>query len=89
MSAKRLTFLALLAGLLTGLNAIKPLTIDDPVYHTFAAHLAEKVAVRWLMLGGVVVFCASLWLISRAAAMWQVTTPRLPPSSMTSRSSRR
>jgi MFS family permease len=38
-----------------------------------AAQLAEKVSIRWLMLGGVAVFCASLWLVSRAVAMWQVT----------------
>ena len=30
----------------------------------FAAHLAERIAIRWLMLAGTGVFCASLWLIS-------------------------
>jgi hypothetical protein len=39
--AKTVACLAALALFITLLNAVKPLTVDDSVYHLFAAHIAE------------------------------------------------
>lgn len=41
MRPTRLTVLVLLTGLFTGLNALKPLQVDDAAYYYYAAHIAE------------------------------------------------
>jgi MFS family permease len=43
------------------------------LFSPLAAQLAGRIPIRVLMLGGAVLFSASLWLVSRAGAMWQVT----------------
>jgi hypothetical protein len=41
MRAASLPFLFLLAGVATGLNCLKPMHIDDGVYHSYAAQIAD------------------------------------------------
>jgi MFS family permease len=53
--------------------AIMGSQIAAGIFAPLVAHVAGRVPVRLVMLGGVALFCAGLWLVSRATAMWQVT----------------